>query len=231
MIREIVFDTETTGLSPESGDKIVEIGAIELINHVPTGRSYHQYVNPERDIPEEAIEIHGLTNEFLKDYPAFREVAKDFLEFIGDDKLIAHNASFDIKFINFELNLLGYDSIGWNRVVDTLEISRKKFPGAKNNLDALCKRFGVDNSNRAKHGALLDSELLAAVYLELMGGAEPSMLIKEDETAIIIDNSSIFLAEKKMRKARIFTISFEEEAKHENFLREKLKDARWLKDA
>ena len=173
VLREIVFDTETTGLSPENGDRLVEIGAVELINHIPTGRTYHQYINPERSVPEEVVAVHGLTEEFLKDYPVFAEVAAAFVEFVGEDGvLVAHNASFDIKFINFELKKLGRAEYEWDRVVDTLEIARKKFPGAKNNLDALCKRFNIDNSHRTKHGALLDAELLADVYLELLGGAE-----------------------------------------------------------
>ena len=172
VLREIVFDTETTGLSPENGDRLVEIGAVELINHIPTGRTYHQYINPERSVPEEVVAVHGLTEEFLKDYPVFAEVAAAFVEFVGEDGvLVAHNASFDIKFINFELKKLGRAEYEWDRVVDTLEIARKKFPGAKNNLDALCKRFNIDNSHRTKHGALLDAELLADVYLELLGGA------------------------------------------------------------
>lgn len=182
VLREIVFDTETTGLSPENGDRLVEIGAVELINHIPTGRTYHQYINPERSVPEEVVAVHGLTEEFLKDYPVFAEVAAAFVEFVGEDGiLVAHNASFDIKFINFELKKLGRAEYEWDRVVDTLEIARKKFPGAKNNLDALCKRFNIDNSHRTKHGALLDAELLADVYLELLGGAEPSMLLKPEE--------------------------------------------------
>lgn len=231
MVREIVFDTETTGFNPESGDKIVEIGALELINHVPTGNVYHQYINPERDVPEEVVAVHGLTNEFLKDYPTFREIAKDFLEFVGDDGiLVAHNASFDMKFINFELNLAGFEKISWERVVDTLEISRKKYPGAKNSLDALCKRFNVDNSHRTKHGALLDSELLAEVYLELMGGAEPSMLVVE-ETKTVSGEGGFIQVDRKVREMRIFEISPEEEADHEQFLKDKISDAIWLKDS
>ena len=140
VLREIVFDTETTGLSPENGDRLVEIGAVELINHIPTGRTYHQYINPERSVPEEVVAVHGLTEEFLKDYPVFAEVAAAFVEFVGEDGvLVAHNASFDIKFINFELKKLGRAEYEWDRVVDTLEIARKKFPGAKNNL-GFCRR-------------------------------------------------------------------------------------------
>lgn len=230
MLREIVFDTETTGLSPDSGHRIVEIGAIELINHLPTGKTYHQYINPERDVPEEVVAVHGLTEDFLKNYPTFREVADQFIEFIADDGfLVAHNASFDMKFVNYQLKQIGYDEISQNRVIDTLDIARKKFPGAKNNLDALCRRFSIDNSSRVKHGALLDSELLAEVYLELLGGAEPSMLVTEED--VKISTQTGFIAEKKVRQVRVFTISEEDIAEHEAFLQAKLKDALWLKSS
>lgn len=230
MLREIVFDTETTGLSPDSGHRIVEIGAIELINHLPTGKTYHQYINPERDVPEEVVAVHGLTEDFLKNYPTFREVADQFIEFIGDDGfLVAHNASFDMKFVNYQLKQIGCGEISQNRVIDTLDIARKKFPGAKNNLDALCRRFSIDNSSRVKHGALLDSELLAEVYLELLGGAEPSMLAIEEDIKTSTQNG--FIAEKKVRQVRVFTISEEDVAEHEAFLQGKLKDALWLKSS
>ena len=229
-LREIVFDTETTGLSPDGGDRLVEIGAIELVNHIPTGRTYHQYINPERSVPEEVVAVHGLTEEFVKDYPVLSEVAAAFVEFVGEDGiLVAHNASFDIKFINFELKKIGYAEYEWNRVVDTLEIARKKFPGAKNNLDALCKRFNVDNSRRTKHGALLDAELLADVYLELLGGAEPSMLLApEDNIKTTTENGIMFAAERKVRPLRVFAVSEAEEAEHLEFLKSRLKNALWL---
>ena len=172
-MREIVWDTETTGFDPNAGDRLVEIGAIELDKHIPTGRVYHQYINPERDMPEGAFEVHGLSIAFLKDYPTFAKVGQDFLDFVGDATLIAHNATFDMRFINAELGWAGLPQIPANRALDTLEIARKKFPGAQNSLDALCRRFGVDNSAREKHGALLDSEILAEVYLELIGGRQP----------------------------------------------------------
>ncbi len=231
-LREIVFDTETTGLSPENGDRLVEIGAVELINHIPSGRSYHQYINPERGVPEEVVAVHGLTEEFLKDYPVFAEVAASFIEFVGDDGiLVAHNASFDIKFINFELKKLGRAEYEWDRVIDTLEMARKKFPGAKNNLDALCKRFNIDNSHRTKHGALLDAELLADVYLELLGGAEPSMLPKqESDNNQQTGNGTFFAAERKLRPLRVFPPTPEEEAEHLDFLEHKLKNALWLSE-
>ena len=177
MVREIVFDTETTGFNAEEGERLVEIGAVELINHIPTGKTYHQYINPEKEVPEEAYKVHGLSYDFLKDFPTFDKVADDWLEFIGEDSvLVAHNAQFDINFVNYELKQLGKPTLAWDRVVDTLEIARSMFPGARNNLDALCKRFGVDNSSRTNHGALLDAELLTKVYLELMGGEEPQTL-------------------------------------------------------
>ena len=172
-MREIVLDTETTGLNPDNGDRIVEIGAVELLNHVPTGRTYHQYINPERSMPKEAEAVHGLSDEFLADKPVFAAIVDAFLEFIAEDPLVIHNASFDMRFINAELLKTGRQPLPMARAIDTLEIARKRYPGAQNSLDALCRRFSVDNSGREKHGALLDSELLAEVYLELMGGRQP----------------------------------------------------------
>lgn len=172
-MREIVLDTETTGFEPSEGDRIVEIGAVELENHMPTGKTYHQYINPERGMPREAFEVHGLGDEFLRDKPVFKAIGRAFLDFIGDAKLVIHNAAFDIKFLNFELKLMGLPTIEWSRAIDTLAIARQKFPGSPASLDALCRRFGVDNSAREKHGALLDSEILADVYLELIGGRQP----------------------------------------------------------
>ena len=233
VLREIVFDTETTGLSPENGDKLVEIGAVELINHIPTGKTYHQYINPERNVPEEVVAVHGLTEDFLKNYPVFADIAQDFVDFVGDDGLlVAHNASFDIKFINYELRKKKKKEYSWDKVVDTLEIARQKFPGSKNNLDALCKRFNIDNSHRTKHGALLDAELLADVYLELLGGAEPSMLQNSDimNSAKTMENIKSFTPERKMRELRVFNITPEEETEHNEFLKNKLKNALWLSD-
>jgi DNA polymerase III subunit epsilon len=172
MIREIVLDTETTGLSPETGDRIVEIGAVELLNMVPTGKTFHVYLNPERDMPKEAEAVHGLSTAFLKDKPLFKSVAQEFLTFVADAQLVIHNASFDMNFINHELRAIGLDAIDMGRVLDTLAIAKKKHPMAPNSLDALCKRYGIDNSKRTKHGALLDAELLADVYLELTGGKQ-----------------------------------------------------------
>lgn len=176
-MREIVWDTETTGFDPESGDRLVEIGAVELFNHMPTGNVYHQYINPERSMPQEAFAVHGLGNEFLSDKPVFKRIAQDFIDFIGDAIIIAHNAKFDMRFINAELKRIGKPPIPQSQSLDTLDIARKKFPGAQNSLDALCRRFGIDNSAREKHGALLDSEILAEVYLELIGGRQPDFAL------------------------------------------------------
>ena len=175
MIREIVLDTETTGLSPRDGHRMVEIGAIELINHLPSGKTFHAYLNPERDIPKEAEAVHGLSGAFLKDKSRFSDVADQFLDFISDSLLIIHNASFDISFINAELAQAKKPAIDYGRVLDTLAMAKQKFPMASNSLDALCRRFGVDLSKRTKHGALLDSELLAEVYLELIGGKQTAL--------------------------------------------------------
>ncbi len=172
-MREIVLDTETTGFDPEAGDRIVEIGAIELIGHIRTEREFHVYINPERAMPDDAKAVHGLDDAFLRDKPVFREVGQKFLDFIGDSPLIIHNAAFDMRFLNAELKWLGLPQIPASRAVDTLAIARKKFPGAPASLDALCRRFGIDNSARTLHGALLDSEILAEVYLELIGGRQP----------------------------------------------------------
>jgi DNA polymerase-3 subunit epsilon len=168
-MREIVLDTETTGLDPTDGHRVIEIGCVELIDYLPTGQVYHTYINPERDVPEKASAINGIKTEFLADFPVFAKIADDFLSFIGDDKLVIHNAPFDLKFLNAELKLLGLSPLPLHRATDTLLIARKKFPGSPANLDALCRRYEIDLSTRTKHGALLDSELLAKVYFELLG--------------------------------------------------------------
>jgi DNA polymerase-3 subunit epsilon len=178
MIREIILDTETTGLDPAKGDRVVEVGAIELINHLPSGRTFHVYINPERDMPAEAEAVHGLSSAFLSDKPTFDRIAQEFLDFIGDDVLIIHNASFDMAFLNAELSFLKRQAIPAERVVDTLHLARQKHPGTGNSLDALCRRYGIDNSKRTKHGALLDSELLAEVYLELIGGRQTALILE-----------------------------------------------------
>ena len=189
-MREIVLDTETTGFDPESGDRIVEIGCVELYNHMPTGETYHVYINPERSMPDEAFGVHGIGPDLLdpprdpepgqvllRDKPVFAKVGQSFVDFIGDAKLVIHNAAFDVKFLNAELRWMGLPQIPWEQAIDTLAIARKKFPGSPASLDALCRRFGIDNSNRTLHGALLDSEILAEVYLELIGGRQPDFAL------------------------------------------------------
>ncbi len=173
-MREIVLDTETTGFEPDTGDRIVEIGGVELFNHVPTGRTYHQYINPDRDMPEEAFQVHGLSSEFLSDKPRFAEIGDAFIEFVADAKLVIHNAPFDMKFLNAELRWM---TLPLDQAIDTVMMARKKFPGSPASLDALCRRFAIDNSARTLHGALLDSEILAEVYLELIGGRQPGLVL------------------------------------------------------
>jgi DNA polymerase-3 subunit epsilon len=174
-MREIVLDTETTGLDPLRGDRLVEIGCIELLNSIPSGQTFHRYLNPQRAVPEEAFKVHGLSAEFLADKPLFADVIDDLLAFIGDAPLIIHNASFDIGFINAELDRCGRGAIARERLIDTLMLARRKYPGGSNRLDDLCARFGIDNSRRTKHGALLDAELLAEVYLELIGARQAQL--------------------------------------------------------
>jgi len=174
-MREIVLDTETTGLDPLKGDRVVEIGCVELLNRIPTGAHCHLYVNPERDMPEEAFRVHGLSAEFLSTKPVFATVAQEFLDFIADDALVIHNAAFDVGFLNMELRKIGQPELAQHRIVDTLQLARRRNPGGSASLDALCQRYGIDNSRRTKHGALLDSEILAEVYLELLGGRQATL--------------------------------------------------------
>ncbi len=176
-MREIVLDTETTGLDPATGDRIVEIGAVELINHLPTGKTWHQYLNPDRMMPKEAFEVHGLSDDFLRSKPRFASIAADFLAFVGNSTLVIHNAGFDMKFLNAELKTAGLPLLPMTRALDTVAIARQKYPGSPASLDALCRRFNIDNSARTKHGALLDSEILAEVYLELIGGRQPDLTL------------------------------------------------------
>lgn len=196
-MREIVMDTETTGLNPFDGHRIVEIGGVELFNHVPTGRVYHQYINPERMMPTEAFEVHGLGDEFLRDKPKFAQIAGAFVAFVGDARLVIHNASFDMKFINAELDWVGLAKLPMEQALDTLAIARKKFPGSPASLDALCRRFGIDNSAREKHGALLDSEILAEVYLELIGGRQPDFGLASAATVSIAGNGEAWRAKPR----------------------------------
>lgn len=219
-MREIVLDTETTGFDPEKGDRIIEIGAVELENYIPTGKTLQLYINPERDVPPESTAVHGITDEFLKDKPIFSQVYSEFLEFIGEDSnLVIHNAEFDMKFINWELKNVGHKPIPWNRAIDTLPLARKKFPGSPANLDALCRRFGIDNSNRTFHGALLDSELLAEVYLELIGGRQRGLgLSVESESP----QKTIIAKDKKLnrpfRSPRIHKANDDEIASHNKMI-------------
>ena len=182
-MREIVLDTETTGLNPAAGDRIAEVGMLELINHIPTGLTFHRYINPERDMPAEAFAVHGLSSEFLSDKPTFAAIADDFVSFIDDAPLIIHNAGFDMGFINAEFTRLARPMLDGDRVIDTLMLARRKHPMGPNNLDALCKRHGIDNSRRDKHGALLDAELLAEVYLALIGGRQTAMQLTPTQTS------------------------------------------------
>ena len=185
-MREIILDTETTGLDPKNGHKVIEIGGVEMINKVLTGNKFHYYVNPERDVPQDAYRIHGISSEFLQDKPLFRDIAHEFINFINNAKLVIHNAQFDIKFLNYELTLLNLPSIDLAEVIDTLIIAKRAFPGARVNLDALCKRFKVDNTNRQFHGALKDAYLLSEVYVELSGGRQVSFSLREIEDNIIM---------------------------------------------
>ena len=194
-IRELILDTETTGLDPASGDRIVEIGCVEVINSVLTGQTFHVYLDPERDMPEEAFRVHGLSRDFLAGKPKFADINPEFLAFVGDARLVIHNAEFDMKFINAELKRCGSPPLGMDRVIDTLALARRKHPGASNSLDALCSRYKIDNTRRTKHGALLDAEILAEVYAELMGGRQKvfelaSTVVKKVET-IDFDKAAI----------------------------------------
>lgn len=226
-MREIVLDTETTGFKAAEGDRLVEIGCIELINHIPTGRHYHAYINPERTMPEEAFKVHGLSDDFLKDKPVFAAVAQEFCDFIGEDLLVIHNAQFDLGFLNAELaRLAGFPHIAMERAIDTVRLARQKFPGAQVSLDALCKRFNIDNSARVKHGALLDAELLAEVYLELIGGRQQGLGF-----AGSADGETLLPAQAPRgpaRPPRPHAASPEELAAHAAFVG-KLKDPLWLK--
>lgn len=229
-MREIVLDTETTGFDPTTGDRVVEIGAVELSNHLPTGRTFHQYINPERDMPTSAFEVHGISEEFLRDKPVFAEIGRAFLDFVGDAKLVIHNAAFDMKFLNFELKRMGLPEIPWAQAVDTLAIAKQKFPGSPASLDALCRRFGVDNSRREKHGALLDSEILAEVYLELIGGRQPGLVLASVE----VKKSSVEVTQTSWRPQLRSQplpprITIEEEAAHVAFVAKLGADAIWTR--
>ena len=219
-MREIVFDTETTGLSPAGGDRMVEIGCVEMFNRVETGRTFHSYFNPGRPMPSEAEAVHGLSDRFLSDKPNFHERCEELLDFIGDSPMVAHNAGFDFGFINHELGQCGRPTVCASRMIDTLAIARQKFPGAKHSLDALCTRFGVDRSQRIKHGALLDAQLLAQVYVELTGGRQIGLtlvaeLVERDLSAAAAEAAPIAII---VRPARPHAPSADELARHAAFM-------------
>ena len=243
-MREIVLDTETTGFEPSEGDRIVEIGAVELIGHVPTGRTYHQYINPQRSMPAEAFAVHGIGpdlleppqdpkpgQETLRDKPVFKDIAQGFIDFVGDARLVIHNAAFDMKFLNAELGWLNRPLLPMDQALHTLAIARRKFPGSPASLDALCRRFAIDNSSRTLHGALLDSEILAEVYLELIGGRQPDFALATD-TRVRSANGNTEEWRPSARPIPLQSkISEEEAAAHAAFI-EKLGDgAIWKKRA
>ena len=219
-MREIVLDTETTGLDPSSGHKIVEIGCVELINHMPTDNTFHAYINPERDMPEGAFAVHGLSEEFLSTHGVFAETADAFIAYIGDAPLIIHNASFDMGFLNAELSALNYPTLEKDRAIDTVPMARRLFPGARVNLDALCQRFEIDNSDRTLHGALKDAWLLAGVYLELIGGRQPDLALKSNKQDATVQLDRAF------REPRPHAASPQELATHKKFL-EQITDPLW----
>jgi DNA polymerase III subunit epsilon len=217
-MREIVFDTETTGLNPAGGDRMVEIGCIEIVNRVETGRTFHAYFNPERDMPFEAQEVHGLSNLFLSDKPRFSELAEELLDFLADSPLVAHNAGFDFGFLNFELEKCGRSTVSMHRMVDTLTLARTRHPGAKHSLDALCMRFGIDRSHRVKHGALLDAQLLAQVYVELTGGRQIGLGLVADAGTVAIQQSARPVTIREPRPARPHAALAEELELHRVFI-------------
>ncbi len=224
-MREIVFDTETTGLSFSGGDRMVEIGCVEMVNRVETGRTFHAYYHPERDMPVEAFNVHGLSQAFLADKPRFGEGVADLLDFVGDAPMIAHNASFDFSFLNGELVKCGRPIIHLNRMIDTLQIARSRHPGAKHSLDALCSRFGIDRSHRVLHGALLDAQLLAQVYVELLGGRQIGLGLLSERT-VTAATPVVASAPRVVRQPRVFTVSEGDLAAHAAFMKG-IKDPIW----
>ena len=230
-MREIIFDTETTGFDPVSGDRLVEIGCIELVNRVPSGRTFHAYYNPQRAMPAAAEAIHGLSDIFLKDKPLFAHGVEELLDFLEDSHLVAHNARFDFGFLNHELKLCGLPEVGMHRMIDTVAIARQMHPGAKHSLDALCTRYGIDRSHRIKHGALLDAELLAQLYIELTGGRQIGLGLaqEEDKDAIRVELAS-GIAVRPVRPARVFAASAMELERHAAFVAT-LEKPLWLEEA
>jgi len=238
-MREIALDTETTGISLRDGHRIIEIGALELMHHLPTGRKLHLYINPEREIDDGAVAVHGITNDFLVDKPVFADIVDEFLAFVGDDPMVIHNASFDMGFLNAELKKLDRPVLPMAQSVDTLMMARKKFPGAQANLDALCRRFEIDNSHRDLHGALVDADLLASVYIELLGGRQPVLSLDSDSQTQAGDQGapnsidpdpSFHLDAKPIRHIRAHAPTAEELKEHAKFL-EELKNPIWQNDA
>jgi len=227
-MRELCLDIETTGLDPRSGHRIVEIAAIELVNKVRTGNFFHSYVNPRREMPQEAFKIHGISGEFLRDKPIFDHIANKFLDFVKDTKIVIHNAAFDTKFINYELKIIGLPELNMKNVIDSLTIARQKFPGSPASLDALCRRFNIDLSKRTKHGALLDTELLCEVYIELMGGAQTGFGFgaARKETAKIIANVDVS-ENKNILPKRDFTPLEDDLKLHQEFITKHLKENIW----
>ncbi len=241
-MREIVLDTETTGFEPGEGDRIVEIGAVELMGHVPTGRTYHQYINPQRSMPAEAFGVHGIGpdlleppqkpepgQETLRDKPVFKDIAQDFVDFVGDAKLVIHNAAFDMKFLNAELGWVDRPLLPMDQAIDTLAIARRKFPGSPASLDALCRRFAIDNSSRTLHGALLDSEILAEVYLELIGGRQPDFALATDTRSTSADGGSDDWRPSPRPAPLPSKLSNEEAAAHAAFIEQLGDGALWKK--
>lgn len=227
-MREIIFDTETTGLDPKSGDRLIEIGGVELVNRFPTGRHYHQYINPERAVSQGAYEVHGYSWDDLKDNPTFAEIAQAFLDFVGDDGiLVAHNAKFDMGFINHQLELVGLPTFPEERVVDTLALARQKNPAGQNSLDALCSRYGIDNTHRTLHGALLDSELLADVYIELLGGRQADLGLTQKRNADNAQNDGTITSVKPRPNPLPARLSDADKAAHTAFVTGFSKDALW----
>ena len=238
-MREIALDTETTGISPRDGHRIIEIGALELMHHLPTGRKLHLYINPERDIDDGAVAVHGITSDFLVDKPVFADIVDEFLAFVGDDPMVIHNASFDMGFINAELKRLDRPALPMAQSIDTLMMARKKFPGAQANLDALCRRFEIDNAHRDLHGALVDADLLAAVYIELLGGRQPGLSLESHSQTQPADQGaengldpdpSFHLDARPARPIRAHAPTAEELQAHAKFL-EEVKNPIWQNDA
>lgn len=227
-MREVIFDTETTGLDPRSGDRMVEIGCVEMVNKVATGNTYHAYYNPERDMPAGAEAVHGLSATFLSDKPLFAHKFQELLDFLGEAPLVAHNASFDFGFLNSELTIISVEPVCISRMVDTVALARKKHPGAKLSLDALCSRYGVDRSHRVKHGALLDAELLAQVYVELSGGRQIGLELAADtaQPANVAAISAPAVSSQDRRPPRAHSASVEELARHQEFLKQ-IKSPLW----